>query len=107
MNGILLLDGVELGKTNFQIIDESMGVIGGKLAPSENYFLHQKQIQSICESKGISNVDDFNFTIQLTGIGELYLEGGIGVTDIKGFNEIFVEAGGLNWVDIELLKTPK
>jgi hypothetical protein len=104
MKGYLLLDGVKLGEVDFKVIDEGMGGIGGNLKPFDSYYLYQEKFRSICDSKGVANIEDFNFVIQIDGIDELMPAGGIGVTDIAGFDDIFIESAGINYDTIELMK---
>lgn len=82
-----------IGTVNFKIIDRSMGGIGGELQPHENYQKYQRKIQAITEAKGIANVEDFDFRITLKG-KLLSPAGGIGITDVKGFPDIWVESAG-------------
>lgn len=96
MKGYLFLNQLELGEINFKVIDEGMGVIGGNLKPSQNYYEHQKNIQMSYDRKGIANSNDFDFSVRIDEFGVLTAEGGIGVTDMKGFNEIYIEVSGLN-----------
>ena len=95
MIGYLKLNEEILGEINFKVIDESMGVIGGELKPYDPYYKYQEQIQSLSDSKGVANIDDFNFLININENTILYPEGGIGVTDLKEFDEILVEVSGL------------
>jgi|CXWL01.1.fsa_nt_gi hypothetical protein len=92
-----------IGEVNFTIIDESMGVIGGDMIPDMNYEKYQPIIQEHYERNGISNIHDFSFRIILDSI-ELKPEGGIGITDSKEFNEIFVQSGGLDQITLEKLR---
>ena len=41
-------------------------------------------------------IDDFDYRITLPDNSELNSEGGIGITDVLGFNEIYIESAGLN-----------
>jgi hypothetical protein len=86
----------EIGKADFSIIDESMGVISGDFIPNENYEKYKHRIQKHFEQKGISNIEDFNFRIVLEDNTELKPSGGIGIIDCFDFSEILVEAGGLD-----------
>jgi hypothetical protein len=101
MRGFLYIDNDQLGEVDFKIIDESMGVIGGDLVPNTNYAIYQPKVQRQCDLKGISNVTDFNFRIVLADNTELNPEGGIGLTDLEEFEEIYVECAGLD-VDVIL-----
>lgn len=103
MIGYLFIDNEKIGEVNFKIIAESMGVIGGDLIPNDNYRKYQLIIQEHYERNGISNIHDFNFRIILDDL-ELKPAGGIGVTDSKEFNEIFVESGGLDQVTLAKLR---
>jgi hypothetical protein len=85
-----------IGEADFEVTDVSMGTIGGLFIPNENYSKYQALVQSHCNNKGISNIHDFDYRITLYGDIDLNMEGGIGVTDIQGFNEIYIEGAGLN-----------
>ena len=100
MIGSLFIDDKKIGEVDFKIIDESMGVIGGTLLPNDSYKKYQITIQEHFDRNGISNIHDFNFRIILNG-KELKPEGGIGVTDSKDFDEIFVESGGIDQITLE------
>ena len=103
MIGYLFIDNEKIGEVDFKIIDESMGMIGGVLLPNSNYMKYQSTIQKHFESRGISNILDFNFRIIQNDI-ELKPEGGIGITDSKEFDEIIVESGGLDQTTLEIFK---
>ena len=96
MKCFLYIDNDKLGEVDFEVIDESMGVIGGDLIPNENYRKYKPTIQQHFELKGISNVEDFNFKITLENGTELKPEGGIGVIDSLEFDELTVESAGLD-----------
>ncbi|MEO6963128.1 MAG: hypothetical protein ABIY90_14225 [Puia sp.] len=67
MIGYLLLENEHLGEIDFKVIDESMGVVGGDFVPYLAYYKWQKQIQSLYLTKGIANVDDFDFEVMIDG----------------------------------------
>jgi hypothetical protein len=73
-----------------------MGGISGDLVCNENYKKYQKQIQKQTEEKGISNSNDFNYRILTKSKTELKALGGIGIIDSKEFNELLVEAAGID-----------
>lgn len=104
MKGVLYIDNEEIGEADFSVIDKSMGGIGGVLVVYDNYKRYQPVIQQHCEEKGISNISDFEFCILLDG--HIFIEpvGGIGVTDSKDFDEIYVEAAGLHYAIIEQIE---
>jgi hypothetical protein len=103
MIGHLFIDNEKIGEVTFEIIDKSMGVIGGNLIPNHNYVKYQLTIQDHYERCGISNVHDFNFRILLDDT-ELKPSGGIGVADSKEFDEIYVETGGLDQITLGKLR---
>lgn len=84
------------------VIDESMGAIGGYLIPNQNYEKYRPEIQQHCKLKGISNSSDFEYTLALKDGSVIVSEGGIGVTDIVEFDEIYVEAAGIDLLDLKL-----
>ena len=95
MTANLFIGNFDLGQVEFKIIDESMGVIGGQLIYNSTYSNFRNDIQNLSEKKGIVNSDDFAFSVWLDSKIKLVPEGGIGVTDLKDFDEIYVEVGGL------------
>ena len=104
MKGFLLIDNEKIGESNFAVIDEAMGAIGGILNPYESYYKHQIEIQKCCNKLGIANMNNFNFKIILSDTTELYPVGGIGVTDLLEFDEIYVESAGNSEEIIRKLK---
>jgi hypothetical protein len=104
MKGFLYIDNYKLGEVDFKIIDESMGGIGGVLIANDDYKKYQPIIQEHYEKSGISNMDDFSFRILLADKTELIPMGGVGVTDSKDFDEIYVELTGLDFEIIEKIK---
>ena len=103
MIGIVYIDEKIIGTADFKISDESMGGIIGDFIPNESYQNYKNQIQSISENKGIANISDFNFRILIDG-NELKPVGGIGITDLKEFDEIIIESAGNNQELIERIK---
>lgn len=69
------MDKEQLGEVEFEVTDESMGGIGGQLAPYSSYNNIRSQVQQICDKKGIANVEDFPFAIQFTNKSELEPQG--------------------------------
>lgn len=104
MKAFLYIDNDKIGDINLSVIDESMGAIGGQLNPNDNYKNYILIIQKQCDEKGISNINDLNYKILLSDNSELRPEGGIGVTDLMGFDEIYVESAGLDIVTIGKIK---
>lgn len=96
MNGYLYIDDLKVGEANFQVIDQSMGAIGGQLTPNSTYEVYRTKIQELCEKKGIANIEDFKFKIILDNEITIHPEGGIGVTNITEFEEIYVESVGIS-----------
>ena len=100
----LFIDDSELGLVQFKIIDESMGVIGGQLIYNSTYLNFRNDIQKASGFKGVANSDDFEFSVWINNKIKLIPEGGIGVTDLDGFDEVYVEVGGLNEESINYFK---
>ena len=96
MKCFIYIDAVKIGGADLSVIDESMGVIGGEFIPSGAYNKFQSLIQDQCEHKGISNLSDFNYRIAIANHIDLNPEGGIGITDLRDFDEIYIECAGLN-----------
>jgi hypothetical protein len=96
MIGHLFIDDVKVGNVDFHIIDETMGVIGGELLSDVAYENYRNKIQELCEANGIANINDFNFKIILQNNILINPEGGIGVTDMIGFDEKYVESSGIS-----------
>jgi hypothetical protein len=102
MLGSLYIDDLKIGEVYFKIIDEPMGAIGGELTANSTYEIYRSRIQNLWKTKGIANISDFNFKIIINGIA-IEPEGGIGVTEMPGLKEIYVEAAGLSEVVIKML----
>ena len=104
MTGNLFIDSVQIGQVDFTVIDETMGVIGGQLNCFSTYESFRADIQRLSENKGIANSEDFSFSVRVDDNIKLTPEGGIGVTDLIGFDEIYVEVGGLNEQELKQFK---
>ena len=85
-----------IGNVTFEIVDESMGGISGKLIVNPNYDKYQKIIQKQTDKNGISNSENYNYRITTENDIELKPEGGIGISDFKEFNEIIIESAGID-----------
>jgi hypothetical protein len=72
-----------------------MGAIGGELIANSTYEIYRSKIQNLWKTKGVANISDFNFKIIINNI-IIAPQGGIGVTDIPGPEEICVDAAGLS-----------
>lgn len=102
MRAFIYIDNDNVGEVMFVIIDESMGAIGGNLIANDNYKKYQPIIQKHFEKEGISNESHFNFRIILEDNTKLIPEGGIGLIDSINFDEIYVEAAGLDLSKFQL-----
>ncbi|WP_265800718.1 hypothetical protein [Pedobacter sp. MC2016-05] len=101
---MILIDEIQIGEATSEVIDEYLEAIGGIFSPSLAYKNFQHLIQDQCVQKGISNINDFNYKLK-TADGEVLIpNGGIGITDMNGINEIYVETAGLNFIQIEKFK---
>ena len=100
----LFIGDSDLGLVQFKIIDERMGVIGGQLIYNSTYSNFRNDIQKISEFKGVANSDDFDFSVWLNNKIKVVPEGGIGVTDLKEYDEVYIEVGGLNEETINYFK---
>lgn len=98
VKGTIYIDNEEIGFADFRIIDASMGVIQGMMTPTELYTKYRKRVQDLYNKKGTANKEDFNFKIFLENKTVVEPAGGIGITDAPEFNELIVEAAG---VDVE------
>lgn len=78
------------------------GAVGGYLTPNQNYEKYRPKIQQHCKLRGISNSCDFESTLALKDGSVIVPEGGIGVTDIVEFDEIYVKAAGIDLLDLKL-----
>lgn len=104
MIGKLFLNNELIGEINLEVIDKSMGVIGGNLICTSNYYKFKNRVQMLCAKKGIANSDDLPLEITVNDHIILTPEGGIGITDIEGFDEIYVDAAGLDLNNIIKVK---
>jgi len=96
MRGTVFIDDDEIGFADFEVVDQAMGSIQGRLNPTERYAKYRAPIQAQVDKKGIANVDDFNFKIVLEDKTVLHPEGGIGITDSKAIDEIIIECAGVD-----------
>lgn len=96
MTGNLFINIVQIGIVDFSVIDDSMGIIGGQLNCSSAYKDFRIEIQRLSETKGIANSEDFLFSVWIGDEIRLTPQGGIGITDLIDFDEIYVEVSGLN-----------
>jgi hypothetical protein len=106
MKGYLILDGEKLGIVDFAVVDESMGGIGGDLQAYPAYEKFRKQIQLLCGTKGIANINDLAFVIMLEENILIEPEGGIGITDVEGF-DVYVESAGIQYDIINMILSNK
>ena len=93
MKGILSIDDTIIGAAELKIVDRSMGAIGGDLIPNAAYERFRLLIQVFTVNKGIANIADFNFKIILLDHTHVFADGGIGVTDLPGFEKYFRGSG--------------
>jgi hypothetical protein len=103
MKGFVFIDNEEIGFVNFKNIDESMGVIGGDFFANENYTQFKKDIQKLTNKYGNANSVNYNFKVLLNSI-ELNPFGGISLVDSEEFNEMHLDATGLDENIIEKAK---
>jgi len=96
MKAFLYIAEDKLGEFDFSVIDESMGVFAGCLVASQSYEKYRPMIHQQCAHKGISNIHDFDYRVILEDGSVIHPEGGIGVTDIPEFDEIYVEVAGVD-----------
>ena len=96
MKGFVYIENEKIGEAKFIITDKSMGGIGGNFLAYENYKKYQTKIQQCYKEKGIANCSDFDFRIILLDGKILNAEGGIGITDAKEFEEIYIESLGID-----------
>lgn len=96
MKAYLFIGEDKIGQVDFSIVDGSMGCIGGYLIPADAYKKYQPTIQQYVEKQGVSNSTNFNFRILLEDNTELQPAGGISIADSVDFNEIYVDAAGLD-----------
>ncbi|SFI48229.1 hypothetical protein [Halpernia frigidisoli] len=100
MEGKIFIDVYEIGNVDFKIIDENMGVIGGDFLSIHNYDKFKSKVQNFTEKNGNANSADFNFEILIKNI-ELNPIGGITLLDSKEFDEMYLDAAGLDLRELE------
>ncbi len=93
-----------IGTTNFQISDETMGAVIGDFFPNEHYKKYQTKIQSLTKDKGIANMSDFKFKLEIEEKHIVSPAGGIGIIDSKELDEIVIESAGNGKEIIERIK---
>lgn len=96
MKAFVYIDTENIGEVILEIIDESMGVIGGQFFSNGNYEKYKQLIRQQCKNKSISNSTDFNYKIVLSDNLPIIAQGGIGITDIENFDEKYIEIAGVN-----------
>lgn len=103
MQGQIFIDNCEIGTVNFEIIDESMGAIGGDFVALENYRDFKNEVQKLTDKNGNANSKNFNFRVFVNKV-EFNPSGGICLTDSKEFSEIYLDVAGLNQSELEKVK---
>jgi hypothetical protein len=100
----LFAGATELGLIDTKIIDESMGVIGGILQPSVEYFANfQPFFRSYCQQPKWEQLETFQLEAITDANKKLKCEGGIRITDVEGFSEIAIELCGIDYRAVESL----
>jgi len=96
MKAEIFIDKDRIGKTDLNIIDESMGVLRGQVTALPDYEKYRSRVQQETDSKGGANVEIFPFRI-VSGEGSvLQAQGGITLIDSPEFVEFFVEVAGID-----------
>ena len=93
----LFAGAVNLGSIEAAVIDESMGVVGGRLNPSTAYFSNfQAFFRFNTESVNWEKMAALDLKAVLKSHKVINCAGGICITDVEGFDEIEVEVCGLD-----------
>ncbi|GAA3950896.1 hypothetical protein [Hymenobacter algoricola] len=88
---------ITLGTIDAQIIDASMGVLGGKLKPSEVYYTYfQAFFRAHGKKTDWQGLEALGLKTTALLTGELRAVGGICITDVEGLGEIEVEVCGID-----------
>ena len=92
IRGYVFIENEEIGFADFEIIDDSMGVIGGYFNASENYKKFKNIVLKLYSQKGSANNNDLNFSVILNNI-KLNPKGGICLTD-SGNEKAYIDCSG-------------
>ncbi|MDO1447136.1 hypothetical protein Q0590_12780 [Rhodocytophaga aerolata] len=89
---------VKLGVFSLNLIDESMGIVGGTIYPTEEYFKNYQQIfRKHLEKPNFDKISKLQLKVVTQDGEELKPMGGIVVTDIKKYaDHITVEVCGVD-----------
>ena len=104
MKAFIYIGDDRIGEAELSATDESMGAIGGPFKAWSAYEKYRASVQRHTDEKGISNSDDLPYRIVLANGSGLQPQGGIGITDIKDLEEIYVESAGLDAATISAIK---
>lgn len=103
----LFAGSVSLGIINAQIIDASMGVVGGILKPTKAYYAqYQAFFQAHLEKPDWQALQALNLKASSLMTGQLIADGGIDLTDLtreKCIDEIEASICGINYQQMVML----
>jgi hypothetical protein len=103
----LFAGSVSLGTINAEIIDASMGVVGGVLKPTEVYFTqYQSFFQAHLEEPSWKGLEALNLKARSLLTGQLTADGGIDITDFTNevdINEIEASVCGISYQQMSAL----
>ena len=86
-----------MGTIDAQVIDASMGILGGKLRPAEVYYTHfQDFFRAHGEKPDWQGLEALGLKAIALLTGELRAVGGICITDVEGCSEVDVEVCGID-----------
>ncbi|RYU83239.1 hypothetical protein [Hymenobacter persicinus] len=93
-----------LGTIDANVIDASMGVIGGMLKPTTAYYsAYQTFFRAHLEKADWKALELLGLKATSVLTGQLMAVGGIIITDLKGLDEIEVNVCGIGWQEMAQL----
>lgn len=104
MKAQIYVDSDKVGEADLQIIDISMGVVGGQVTASPLYSKYRTIVRQRTNSKGGANVTDLNFSVKTEGGSLINAEGGITLIDSLEFDEFTVEIAGVDLSNFDGLR---
>jgi hypothetical protein len=102
MKAQIFIGSDKIGETYLNVIDESMGVLGGQVTASPEYEKYRFCVQQETESKGGANVEVFPFSIVTEKGSNLQAKGGITLIDSPQYDEFSVEVAGVDLLNLNV-----
>lgn len=93
-----------LGTIEANVVDASMGVIGGTLKPTSAYYTnYQPFFRAHLETPDWKELAVLELKAISPLIGEIVADGGIDITDVEGFDEVDANVCGIGFQQMKRL----